>query len=115
MRGLYEQQWQDAMTGAVIQPSDSLWDNIASSLDEENGRHNWVTILLIAATVTVAFAFPLTIGNSELETRENIQQYITKTDKINATDIDDEITVYGLEKLDNNPPLVPLPPLVYMK
>ena len=57
MRGLYEQQWQEAMAGAAIQPSEGLWDNIAASLDNERGRNHWVTILLIAATVTVAFAF----------------------------------------------------------
>ena len=69
MRGLYEQQWQEAMSGATIHPSEDLWNNIASSLDKESGRHNWVTILLIAATVTMAFAFPLTIGNSSLHIR----------------------------------------------
>ena len=90
MRGFYEQQWQDAMAGAVIQPSDNLWDNITSKLDEENGRHIWVTILLIAATVTVAFAFPLTIGNSELEMRDKVQQSLTKTEKINPADVDTE-------------------------
>ena len=95
MRGLYENQWQEAMAGAVIQPSDNLWDNIASRLDKDKGRHNWVTILLIAATVTVAFAFPLTIGNSELESQENIQPSITQTDKNNATKIEDEKLLAG--------------------
>lgn len=100
MRGLYEQHWQEAMAGAAIQPSAELWDNIAANLDNKRGRNNWVTILLIAATVTVAFAFPLTIGNSELETRDTIQQFITQTDKNNATDIDDKNILAG-EKDEN--------------
>lgn len=88
MRGLYEQHWQEAMAEAAIQPSAELWDNIAANLDNERGRNHWVTILLIAATVTVAFAFPLTIGNSELESRNTMQQYITQTDKNNAVEND---------------------------
>ena len=78
MSGLYEQQWQEAMAAAAIQPSDGLWDKIANDLDSKRGRHNWVTILLIAATVTVAFAFPLTIGNSSLQNRENLEHTIAQ-------------------------------------
>lgn len=85
MRGLYEQQWQEAMSGATIQPSDDLWNNIASSLDKDSGRHNWVTILLIAATVTVAFAFPLTIGNSSLQIRESLEPSIAQEEGSNVS------------------------------
>jgi hypothetical protein len=82
MSGLYEQQWQEAMSGVSIQPSDDLWNNIASSLDKESGRHNWLTILLIAATVTVAFAFPLTIGNSSLEISKSLENHITSNEGV---------------------------------
>jgi hypothetical protein len=87
MRGLYEQQWQEAMSGATIQPSAGLWDNIANELDGERGRHNWVTILLIAATVTVAFAFPLTVGNSSLEVRESLIPNIAQMDNMSAPEL----------------------------
>ena len=86
MRGLYEQQWQEVMSGGVIEPSADLWDKIAADLDSERGRHNWVTILLIAATVTVAFAFPVTVGNSSLEVRESYQPKIAQIDNSNAQD-----------------------------
>ena len=85
MSGLYEQQWQDALAGAAIQPSDGLWDNIANELDGKRGRHNWVTILLIAATVTVAFAFPLTIGNSSLQIRESLEPSIAQNEGGNTS------------------------------
>jgi Outer membrane protein beta-barrel domain len=81
MSGKYEQQWQEALAGATIQPSEGLWRNIANNLDKERGRNNWLTILLIAATVTVAMAFPLTIGNSSYESRPDIRKYIGQDDK----------------------------------
>lgn len=62
MKGIYEHNWQEAMAGATIEPSEALWNNIASKLDNERGRNYWVTLLMIAATVSIAFAFPLTLG-----------------------------------------------------
>ncbi len=91
MRGIYEQQWQESMAGAEVQPSAALWVNIAGNLDEKRGRHNWVTLLMIAATVTVAFAFPLTLGITELEGDKNIQKYISQLNDIS-----------GKETADNN-------------
>ena len=67
MRGEYENNWHNAFEGTSMEPSTQVWNNIASSMDSRNGKRNWVTILLIAATVTVAFSFPLTIGNSSYE------------------------------------------------
>lgn len=77
MSNSYEQQWQQAMAGVSIQPSEGLWNNIVTNLDASRGRNAWVTILLIAATVTIAFAFPLTIGNSSFEARPDAQHYIS--------------------------------------
>jgi len=100
MRGVYEQQWQEAMSGAAIQPSAGLWDNIANDLDGERGRHNWVTILLIAATVTVAFAFPLTVGNSSLEVRESLQPKIAQMENTSAPELSTD-KISGDSKEDN--------------
>ncbi len=72
MKGLYEQNWKDAVEGANVEPSESLWENIASNLDKEKGPNYWVTLLMIAATVTIAFSFPLTIGNSAFEARPDM-------------------------------------------
>lgn len=76
MRRLYEQNWKKAVEDAKIEPSKALWHNIVSNLDEEKGRNYWVTILMIAATVTIAFSFPLNIGNSSFDARLDRQQYI---------------------------------------
>jgi outer membrane protein with beta-barrel domain len=78
MKGIYEQQWQDAFAGVSVQPSEGLWEKIASDLDSDRGRHIWVTILLIAASVTLAFAFPLTIGNSSFEIRDNLDYKVAQ-------------------------------------
>ena len=76
MKSLYEQKWIKAIEGAKIEPSEALWDKIASKLDNERGRNYWVTILIIAATVTLAFSFPLTIGDSTFKARQHSQEYI---------------------------------------
>jgi len=100
MRGFYEQQWQEAVKGAKIQPSEAVWENIAANLDKDNGRHSWVTILLIAATVTIAFAFPLTIGNSSFEARPDEFQFLSQSELNKVSDdgqgVDNNI-------LENNP------------
>ena len=80
MRGEFENIWQDAFEGASITPSEEVWNGIASRMDNNSGKRNWVTILLIAATVTVAFAFPLTVGNSEYEFRPQ-EAEITSTNQ----------------------------------
>lgn len=67
MRGSYDNEWKNAFEGKSIAPSEAVWENIASSMDRGYGKRNWVTILLIAATVSIAFAFPLTVGNSSFE------------------------------------------------
>ncbi len=81
MRGIYEQQWQEAIAGASIHPSEGVWENIVANLDRNRGRNSWVTILMIAATVTIAFAFPLTIGNSSFESRPDIHQYLGESEE----------------------------------
>ncbi len=78
MRGVYEQHWQEALAGARIEPSAALWDSIATKLDTERGRSGWVTLLLVAATVSIAFALPLTIGNSAFEARPDAQRYLSR-------------------------------------
>jgi len=83
MKGLYEKKWQQAAEGAKIEPSAALWDNIASNLDMEKGRNYWVTLLLIAATVTLAFSFPLTIGDSAFKIRQHSSQPVAQLDAIN--------------------------------
>ena len=67
MKGDFENIWKDALDGASVTPSENLWKGIESAMDQKHGKTGWVTILLIAATVTIAFAFPLTIGNSSFE------------------------------------------------
>lgn len=69
MKSLYEHNWEKAVEGAKVNPSDALWDNIVSTLDKEQGRNYWVTILMIAATISIAFSFPLTIGDSATKVR----------------------------------------------
>lgn len=80
MRGYYEKQWQNALDGASIQPSDALWDNIESSIEGNNNNRMWMTILLVAATVTIAFAFPLTVGNSSFEARPDTYQNLSESE-----------------------------------
>lgn len=87
MKNLYEQNWKDVITGAKMEPSEALWDNIASSLDEEKGRNYWVTLLMIAATVTIAFSFPLTIGISDLGSHSNTPSVATQSSSDNNDDI----------------------------
>jgi len=77
MKNLYEQNWKNALGGAKVKPSEALWDAIATNLDKEQGRNYWVTLLMIAATITIAFSFPLTIGNSAFEVRPDSFQYMT--------------------------------------
>ncbi len=83
MKGLYEQHWQNAVKGAKIEPSAALWNNIASNLDMEKGRNYWVTLLMIAATVTLAFSFPLTIGDSAFKLRQHSSQPVAQLDTTN--------------------------------
>ncbi len=78
MKGLYEQHWKQAVGGARIEPSEALWNNIASKLDKERGANYWVTLLMIAATITIAFSFPLTIGNSAFEALPDTNQFVTQ-------------------------------------
>lgn len=79
MKGNYEYSWQEAMAGATIEPSEALWDNIASNLDKERGRNYWVTLLMIAATVTMAFALPLTMGRLDYDSRPTHDLQIGQT------------------------------------
>ncbi len=85
MKGLYEQNWQKAVEGAKIEPSAALWNNIASNLDMEKGRNYWVTLLMIAATVTLAFSFPLTIGDSAFKLRQHSSQPVAQLDTVNSS------------------------------
>jgi len=78
MKGLYEQHWKRAVGGARIEPSEALWNNIASNLDKERGSNYWVTLLMIAATITIAFSFPLTIGNSAFEVLPDTNQFVAQ-------------------------------------
>jgi hypothetical protein len=80
MRGEFENTWNDAFEGTSITPSEDVWHGIVSRMDSGNSKRNWVTILLIAATVTVAFAFPLTVGNSEYEFKP-MQAEMAKAEK----------------------------------
>ncbi|MCF6352092.1 MAG: PorT family protein [Cyclobacteriaceae bacterium] len=82
MKGLYEKKWQKAAEGAKIEPSAALWNNIASNLDIEKGRNYWATLLLIAATVTLAFSFPLTIGDSTFKLRQHSSQPVAQLDTV---------------------------------
>ena len=86
MKGYYEKQWQEALDGARIQPSEALWGSIEKGLTNNNSNRTWMTILLIAATVTIAFAFPLTIGNSSFEARPDSYQYLSQAN-LNDTEI----------------------------
>ena len=84
MRGYYENQWKNALGGASIQPSDALWKKIDSATTDNNNNRTWMTILLIAATVTIAFAFPLTIGNSSFEARPEAYQNLSQVEVIES-------------------------------
>ena len=123
MRGYYEKQWQDALAGASIQPSDKLWPNIEKSMSNNNGNRMWLTILLIAATVTLAFAFPLTIGNSSFEARPETYQNLsqvevkdfesTNLDKSNITSsaaINDNKAIHNITGSTNNTELKQINP-----
>jgi len=101
MKGLYEQYWKDAVEGANIEPSESLWENIASNLDKENGRNYWVTLLMIAATVTIAFSFPLTIGNSAFEAMP-FSNPTTAQIEINTDLIEDDMLRFGASNFEKN-------------
>ncbi len=78
MRGEYEQQWQDALAGARVEPPAGLWENITRHLNDDQGRNGWLTLLLIAATVTIAFAFPLTLGDASFAARPGARQEISQ-------------------------------------
>jgi hypothetical protein len=119
MRGYYEKQWQNAFDGASIQPSDALWGNIESSVADNNSNRMWMTILLIAATVTIAFAFPLTIGNSSFEARpENFQnlsqvevnekeaQYSNKVNNLASAQNNNQIASINNNRTDSGAPLI---------
>ena len=86
MNGTYEHSWQEAMAGATIEPSEALWNNIASSMDTDRGRNYWVTLLLIAATISIAFAIPLSMGTLDYNAQPNhniqIGQATEPTDQI---------------------------------
>ncbi len=82
MKGLYEKKWQKAAEGAKIEPSAALWNSIASNLDMKKGRNYWVTLLLVAATVTLAFSFPLTIGDSAFKLRQHSNQPVAQLDTV---------------------------------
>lgn len=94
MKGIYEHNWQEAMAGATIEPSEALWNNISSKLDGERGHNYWVTLLMIAATVTMAFALPLTMGNLDYNARPDQQ--------MNLTDASSTEKMIDNEKLSNN-------------
>ena len=79
MKGTYEHSWQEAMAGATMEPSEAIWENIASNLDSERGHNYWVTLLMIAATVTMAFALPLTMGNLDYQARPDQYYQITQS------------------------------------
>ena len=55
MRGEFDNIWKDAFDEASITPSEKVWNGISSSMDGNSGRRGWVTMLLVAATVTMAF------------------------------------------------------------
>lgn len=67
MRGEFENIWKDAFDEASVTPSEKVWQGIANKMDHGSGKRSWVTLLLVAATITMAFAFPLTVGNSEYD------------------------------------------------
>ena len=62
----YENLWKDAFEGAELFPSDKVWTGISKSLEQGSDTNGWLTILLVAASVTLAMAFPTTIGDSML-------------------------------------------------
>lgn len=102
MKSNYEHTWQEAMAGATIEPSEALWNNITSKLDSERGRNYWVTLLLIAATVTLAFAVPLTIGTSTYEARPD--QHFRITQRTETPTIDNEISNSDKQYLNDSAP-----------
>ena len=101
MRGYYEQQWKNALGGTSIQPSDALWKKIESSTTDNNNNRTWMTILLIAATITIAFAFPLTIGNSSFEARPETFQNLAQF-KVNESDTEYSSEAKNLATIDSN-------------
>jgi opacity protein-like surface antigen len=102
MRSLYEQKWNDAVKGAKIEPSETLWNNIASKLDNQKGRNYWVTLLMIAATITIAFSFPLTIGDSANSSRPDTNLHIAQSMNVEA---DNSVYDQSVIKNTNSPPL----------
>lgn len=62
----FEQSWQDAFESAALAPSPEVWAGIEHALDQQAGRKGWLPLLLIAASVSLAMAFPFTIGDSQL-------------------------------------------------
>lgn len=92
----FENIWKDAFEGASITPSEEVWGKVVDSMDSNSGRRSWVTILLIAATVTMAFAFPLTIGNSEFELKPqeaelaNTSQEVLDQSVVLESDVDEQ-------------------------
>ncbi len=102
MKGLYEQNWKNALKGAKIEPSKALWENITSTLDKEKGRNYWVTILMIAATVTIAFSFPLTIGDSAFKAHPNTYQPIVQSDANNSNYSSKDANLYSVDSSSKN-------------
>ena len=77
MNHSYERQWKEALAGATVLPTEEVWQQVAARLDRERGLHGWVTLLLVAATISVVFALPLTIGEATFNARPQLQQHLT--------------------------------------
>ena len=66
----YEHLWQKAFDKAEFAPSDKVWSGVSRSLDQGSRANGWLPILLVAASVTLAMAFPATIGDSVLQLKD---------------------------------------------
>ncbi len=77
MNHSYERQWKEALAGATVLPTEEVWQQVAARLDRERGLHGWVTLLLVAATISVVFALPLTVGEATFNAQPQLQQQLT--------------------------------------
>jgi hypothetical protein len=65
-RPKYEQAWQKAFEPASVRPNPTVWAGIERALDAAPRNNGWLPLLLVAASISLAMALPLTIGDSRL-------------------------------------------------
>ena len=62
----YEQTWQEAFADASMMPSEKVWSGIEQELNGGKTLNSWLTVWLVAASVSLTMALPLSLGESQL-------------------------------------------------